>query len=153
MSTPTIPASASRPGMIAQEVDIFNAWWLQHSADYDRVQFNVRVGQGLVPDPSHDPAVQQMAIINAQKRIDAIVWHGAQPTIVEVKYRALIITLGQALGYRVLWIRDNPGLPTPGVLVLCSQIDIDAAYVYGQLSLPYVVVQTPSILAPPATPL
>lgn len=146
------PDNAARPGLLPQESAIFNAWYANNYQSIQAVEFNVRVGRPDIDTTGLDPALAKMAIMNAQKRIDAIITSAGARTIVEVKFRALVQTLGQIVGYRLLWMRDNPKEPVPHLLVLCSQIDADTAYVLNTESVPFLVVAADFSHLPPISP-
>ncbi len=92
---------------------------------YDRFEFSVRVGQGVAPDPSHMPEIQQQAKFNYQKRIDLIVWRGAQPTIVDAKERVTAAVIGQLRQYRHLLLEDRPDMKEPTLMVIGRYSDAD----------------------------
>lgn len=118
----------SLPGMIPQEIVIFKAWWAEHYTEYDAPDFNVRVGTGFDPGSKFDDSVRTSTIANSKRRIDALLHRGTAPTIVEVKYRATPLAIGQLLCYRVLWLKDNANAPIPDLLLLCFQVDADTIY-------------------------
>lgn len=131
----------SLPGLIPQEIVIFKAWWSEHYQEYTSYNFNVRTGLGFDPGPNYDQSVRTDMVRNSQRRIDALLYAGAQPTIVEVKYRGTPLAIGQILAYRELWLRDNPGVPQPVLLLICYQIDADTVYCAGKLGVVTQLVQ------------
>lgn len=121
MSTAPLTVSASRtrfPGLALREILILIAWLRLHESKYDRIEGNVRVGKGVDPGPSVPDYIRQMAVLNSQKRIDAVAWKGTAVTLIEVKQRAKMADVGQLLGYQVLWQQDHPGLATPSLLIV-----------------------------------
>lgn len=121
------------PGMLPQETVIFKAWWAVHSTEYTNPQFNVRVGKGVDPGPSFDDGARRGAIANSQYRIDALLQKGSLYEIVEVKYRASPLPVGQLLSYQALWMFDNPGKGMPEMRLVCFQAEQDILYVCQQL--------------------
>lgn len=119
------------PGMLPQECLIFKAWWSEHKGEYTAADFNVRVGRGYDPGPDYLNAARQNAIKNTQLRLDALLFRGLQPVVIEVKLRATPVVIGQLLSYSVLWSRDNQGFAKPELMLICQLISEDARYVCG----------------------
>lgn len=107
------------------ESAVIRDFLLEHIDDYDAIDFSVRVGEGLPPDPSHLPGVQRQTTFNSRKRIDVLAWRGKQPIIVEVKQRVTPASLGQILTYRTLWLEDNPNGLDPELVVVGRSSDPD----------------------------
>lgn len=123
----------SLPGLLPQEIVIFKTWWADHYLEYDAFDFNVRVGTGYDPGSKFDQSVRDSAIATSQRRIDALLWNGDIATIVEVKYRASPLAIGQLLCYRALWLSGRPNISTVNLLLLCFQVDTDTVYCSLQL--------------------
>jgi len=117
------------PGLIPQEIAIFKAWWAVHEHEYTSADFNVRVGVGVDPGAQFDEATRRTAVMSTQYRVDALLHTGNQAHIVEVKFRASPLVLGQILSYRELWLRSNPGQQQPILRVLYFQTNDDTLYV------------------------
>jgi hypothetical protein len=131
----------SLPGLIPQEIVIFKAWWADHYREYDTADFNVRVGSGFDPGSKFEQAVRDSTIANSQRRIDALLTQGNLRTIVEVKYRATPLAIGQLLCYRALWLKDNPSAQVAKLLLLCYQVDADTIYCASALGVTIQKVQ------------
>lgn len=108
-----------------RESGVLREYLLRHLGEFDRVQFSVRIGEGLAPDPTHLPAVQKNTVRGTQKRIDLLTWSGAQPTIVECKERVTPASLGQILTYRQLFREEYPDVEDPGLVVVGRFSDPD----------------------------
>ena len=106
------------PAMLPAEIDVWRGWLAKHQGEYERFEYNVRVGPGADPGPNYPQSVRDQAILNTQARIDALAWQGTQATIVEVKDRAGLSAIGQLLGYEVYWKRANPNFPPPKTLLV-----------------------------------
>jgi len=103
-------------------------------ASIDRITFGKRVGRGAPIDPSTIPAVQRAFTFSTQKRIDILIWTGAQPVIVEVKQRVTPAALGQILTYRHHFLEEFPDAPEPQLVVVGRESDqdtIDALTAHG----------------------
>lgn len=118
----------SLPGLLPQEIVIFKAWWAENYRGYDSADFNVRVGLGYDPGDKFDRSVRDGTIANSQRRIDALLNHGSLYTIVEVKYRASPLAIGQLLCYRELLTVVRPDILSLQLLLLCFTDDADTIY-------------------------
>jgi hypothetical protein len=121
----TQAARLKLPGMLPQETRIFEAWWRANGSQYDSATFNVRVGAGVDPGPGFDNAARRGAILNSQYRIDALVRKGSRAEIVEVKYRAHPVAIGQLLTYKVLWMAANTAEQEPLLRMVVNQLSAD----------------------------
>jgi hypothetical protein len=65
--------------------------------------YNVRVGRGLELGPGFTEEERQIAWLETAKRIDIVSKHLERPTLIEVKHRAGLSSVGQLLGYEVLY--------------------------------------------------
>jgi hypothetical protein len=113
------------PGMNPREIVVFNNWLLIHFNDYSGFDFNVRVGQGTDPGPTFSEDMRRQFIQNTQKRIDVLAWKDSNPTIIEVKDRAGLSSIGQIIGYSHLWKADNPAALVPLLLLVFNRTDND----------------------------
>jgi len=137
----TLADRQALPGLLPQETVIFKSWWKDHYGQYDSADFNIRVGTGYDPGSKVDPAVRKSTIAVSQRRIDALLHRVDGYTIVEVKYRASPLAIGQLLCYRELWNKDNSVLANPTLLLLCYQVDVDTVYCAIKLGVNIVQVQ------------
>jgi hypothetical protein len=94
----------------------------QHEGEYDRFDYNVRLGPGTDPGPTYADSVRQQAIANSQLRVDAVGWQGDVPTIIEVKENAGTSALGQILTYNVTWQLEHQGQSAPKLLVVTDRL-------------------------------
>lgn len=143
MSTPTPPLESDRlsfPAMIPAEIDVWRAWLRLHQGEYDRFDYNARVGPGFDPGEAVPDYIRQMSIKNTKKRIDAVAWQGSAPLIVEVKVRAGLSSIGQLLGYRVHWQRENPHAPPPKMLLVANRLAEGVQDVLDAHSVPFELV-------------
>jgi len=108
------------PGLLPEEILVLRAWLNLHQAEYDRFDYNMRIGQGTDPGPTYSPEVRRQAVLNTQLRIDAVAFKGTQPTIIEVKRRATASNVGQILTYASVWSVEFPQSPKPILRLVCS---------------------------------
>jgi len=115
------------PGMSFVESEITRAWISRHGAEYDEVQFNVRLGEGVEVGEEYTPEIQRMARLVTQKRADIVARVEDQVDLVEVKIRIAFPVIGQLIGYRGLWQRLHPELPVRRLLAIGRSIVPDMA--------------------------
>ena len=113
-------AAPSFPGLPAPEAVVLDNWLAAHRGEFSRLEFNVRIGAGVDPGPAFDQVTRSQAIRNTQRRIDAVVWKGGAPTLVEVKVRAGLSAIGQLLGYDALWTAEARSSVAPALAVICN---------------------------------
>ena len=75
-----------------------------------------------------------------KKRIDVIGWKNDIPTIIEVKKKVGLYTLGQILGYRILYLQENPELKFVRTLIVCETIEPDDINVLDTYGIDFVLV-------------
>jgi len=123
MGTPAQRLQSERlkyPGLLPEEVLVLRAWLALHEHEYDRFDYNMRIGQGIDPGSNYSAEVRKQAVMNTQLRIDAVAWKGAQPSIVEVKRRTTPSNVGQILTYDSVWRKEFPGTPAPILRLVCN---------------------------------
>lgn len=113
------------PERTDRESRVLLAFLSRHHQDYDEIRFSVRVGEGLAPDPTHLPAVQQNTAFSTKKRIDCLARSGSHWTIIEVKERVSPASLGQIRTYRHLWLTEHPDAEDPELVVCGAFSDPD----------------------------
>jgi len=106
------------PGMTYVESEITRAWLNRHGAEYDSIEFNYRLGDGVDVGQEYPAEIQRMAHLLTQKRADIVARKGDQVELVEVKIRIAFPVIGQLLGYRSLWKRQHPELPVARLLAI-----------------------------------
>jgi len=117
------------PHMVGDEIEIWGRFVDMFPNRFDSVDYDFRVGEGTVIEGGDMDSYVRMAVMLSQKRIDVIGWVGDIPTIIEVKRRVGLSTLGQVLGYRVLFLKDFKHFGFPDLLVVCAAISPDDHYV------------------------
>ena len=144
MSTPAQRLQADRlnfPGMLPREILVFKSWLRLHEKEFDRFEYNVRLGEGTDPGPQFPEETRRMGIMNSQKRVDAVGWNGDQPTLIEVKDRAGFSAIGQLAGYDALWRHANPTSPAPKLLLVCNRFTNDILPVLQRQGIELAVVE------------
>lgn len=92
------------------ETAVAKAYLTRHVNDFDRVEFNVGLGPGIILGPDYADYVQRSATESTKLRADMILYLGDSATIVEVKGRISGSVLGQLLTYWHMLTVDNPKL-------------------------------------------
>ncbi len=126
MSSPSLPPQSKRskyPGMRAREGEVMRLWLKQHEDEYDRFDYNVRVGPGRDPGPAFTDEVRRTAVMSSQLRLDAVAWRRDRPTLIEVKDFATISAIAQLALYAQVWRAERPELPAPALLIVCSNYE------------------------------
>lgn len=113
------------PGLLPREIIVLRAWLRLHENEYDRFDYNVRIGTGFDPGPSVSQSIRDMAIANSQKRIDAVAYKANQVTLIEVKDRAGFSAVGQLVGYLHMWQAQYPEQPRPRLLLVANRLQDD----------------------------
>lgn len=113
------------PERTQRESGVIRDWLLLHGAEYDRLSFSVRVGEGQTPAPDLPAGVARSVVFSSKKRIDVLAWQGNTPTIVEVKERITPAVLGQLLTYRQLLLEEQPDVDEPRLVAIGRYSDPD----------------------------
>lgn len=113
------------PGLLPREIIVLRAWLRLHENEYDRFDYNVRIGTGFDPGPTVSDSIRQMAIVNSQKRIDAVAYKGNTVTLIEVKDRAGFSAVGQLVGYLHMWQAQYPDQARPRLLLVANRLQDD----------------------------
>lgn len=116
---------ATFKGMVATEAAIMRLWIERHAAEFDSIEFEVRLGEGGEPYAGMPPDLAEQYKHLTQKRADAIAYSGEYAVIIEVKQRLKIRDLGQLLTYRWLYINTHPAAHEPRMLAIAYRSDRD----------------------------
>jgi hypothetical protein len=144
MSSPAQTLQAERlkyPGLLPREIIVLRAWLRLHESEYDRFDFNYRVGTGFDPGPSISASIRQMAIDNSKKRIDAVGYQGNSVTLIEVKDRAGFSAVGQLVGYLHLWQVEHPTDAAPRLLLVVNRTQQDIGLVAARAGIALELVE------------
>jgi hypothetical protein len=105
-----ILASSKQIGGDANEDAVARAYLVAHANDFERVDFNVKLGPGVDLGGGWPPYIQRMATANSQARADMIAYRGNTATVVEFKGNIRPGALGQVLTYWQLLRAQSPQL-------------------------------------------
>jgi hypothetical protein len=99
--------AAQLPGLVPVEAAVARAWLEEHHQEYESVEFNVRLGTGVVL-PAGSPAfLEKFVRSSTTKRADMILHLGRDVTIVEVKVRIGGGAFGQLALYKKLYLAEH----------------------------------------------
>jgi hypothetical protein len=106
--------------MSAEEGIIWGKFLASHGKDYDRFDYDLRVGSGISPSGEVPELFQKDYKDLTKKRIDAVGYKNNLATIFEVKQRANFSAIGQLLGYGMLFREDYPTIMIRNLAIVCS---------------------------------
>ena len=113
------------PHMIGEDTEAWNRFILKWPNRFDTVDYDIHVGHGAKIFSIEDKKSQAYWTQLTKKRIDVIGYKDTIVTIIEVKKRVGLYTLGQILGYRFLYLREHPEQKSVRTLIICANIDQD----------------------------
>ncbi|MBA7604760.1 hypothetical protein ES703_11886 [subsurface metagenome] len=128
------------PHLIGEDTEVWNRFILKYPDKFDTVDYDVKVGLGAETTPIEDQTSKDYWANLTKKRIDVIGYKNNLVTIVEVKKRASLFTLGQILGYRFLYLREFPELPSVRTLIVAAQISQDDMDTLSHFGIDFVIV-------------
>jgi hypothetical protein len=126
--------------MLAEDKSIWDRFLLKFPGRFESVEYDLRVGQGATPAEELEENYARMVTQLSQLRIDVLAWAGDQPTIIEIKPRAVVAAVGQLQAYRILFIRDFQKVVRPNLLMVCETISRDVTEVFLSVGIPVEVV-------------
>lgn len=128
------------PHLIGEDSEVWQRFIYKYPERFDTVDYDVHVGKGVDTGPILEENSKRYWAELTKKRIDVIGYKNQLITIVEVKKRATLFTLGQVLGYRFLYLRDNPEIPSVRTFIICEKIDQDDIQVLNHYGIDFQVV-------------
>ncbi len=122
------------PAMPAQDYALWQRYRLKITDYFERVYFNVRVGEPIPVAEDLPPEIKAMGEAVSRRRIDVVLGRLTSWHLVELKYNAGAEGLGQILMYCALWKSDPPDdrLVVPVIVSNVANKDLAlACKVYG----------------------
>jgi len=120
------------PGLIPIEASLWRTWLREHEGEYDRFEYNVRVGEGvnvperpLTEDPELDRRLREAYRLWTQKKIDVVGFRGPSYTIFEIEERPGTRALGQLLTYRRLLNAQRPPTAETSLALVARRLGHD----------------------------
>ena len=128
------------PHLIGEDSQVWSRFILKYPDRFNTVDYDVHVGQGENTTPIPDEKSRLYWQDLTKKRIDVIGFKNDFVTIIEVKKRSTLFTLGQILGYRFLYLQENPEVKSVNSLIVCSTISNDDINVLNHYGITFVIV-------------
>jgi len=127
-------------GLRQPESIILDAWQKSNAPTGAAFVYNVPIGKGTEADTAMPAHLKAMHYRNSQRKVDAIMQAGALTTIIEVKERAQLGSVGQLLGYQHLYEQEHPGSGSPDMLLLTARLSPGVKEVAERYGIKVVVV-------------
>jgi len=126
--------------MMPRDVEVWERFVAAWPETYDTVQYDVKVGS--IPDfvANAEDIGQRAQAPLYQRKIDVVAYKGDQLDIIEVKPEATMATIGQVLGYKMLYIRDFTPPVEPKAIIVTGKADADMISVAAMQGVTVVVV-------------
>ncbi len=128
------------PHLLGEDIPIWSRFIDRHPDKFQTADYDIHVGTGSDPEPYEEEKYSRQWNNLTKKRIDVIGWNNQQPTIIEVKKRVTLSTLGQVLGYRILFKKERPDIPSPALLIICESIGPDDKFCLNEFHIPFEIV-------------
>ena len=129
------------PHLLGEDIPIWTSFITHYPEFFETVDYDVKVGTGVNAEVIDDKKYRSYFEELTKKRIDVIGFNNDFVTIVEVKKRVTLGTLGQILGYKYLYKIQNPDLKEVKTLILCSSVDKDDIDVLNHYLIPFIVIK------------
>lgn len=123
------------PHMFPQDVRLWERFLAIYGSEFERFEYDIKVGRGVEPPPDLDEPYRSAAIILSKKRIDAVGYKDNEIWIFEVKPDIGLAALGQLLAYKELWIRDRGQADRLHLAAVTDNITEDEEYVYKKFGI------------------
>jgi len=104
-----MPVLPSYPHMGAKESDVWRAFLASGHAPAGDVYYAARLGTPLPWNPAQGEYMRALIHATSRLRVDAVIVAGDVYWLFEVKIRAGLSALGQAMGYQLLFEDVVPG--------------------------------------------
>jgi len=136
------------PGFNPLESLIAGAWLQKHQNEYERADFNVRLGRGIEVPADAPDYLHKYAAASTTKRADLIAFASSYATIVEVKARISPGALGQLHVYGKLFKQQFPTVKDVRLVAAGQSIMPDLDQIFSDHSItielfpnPYLTMQ------------
>lgn len=131
---------AKFPHLLPGEVTVWRSFLTLYQTQYDRFEYDVHLGAGSLPQENTPSKYGQDFRYLTLKRADVVGWQRDQATIFEVRARGSLPLMGQLLGYRALWMRQNESARPPLMAMVCTFMQPDDQDIFEQNEIAVVIV-------------
>jgi hypothetical protein len=107
--------------MNVDEILVWRVFLQLYQQNYDRFDYNVRLGLSADPGASFPDMHRKAAIALNSVRVDAVGWKGNEATIFEVRRRADSADVGQLCVYSTLWQEQQLSSSAPRLVMVTAQ--------------------------------
>lgn len=128
------------PGIPSGDLLIWFRYRAAAAKLFDRLYFNVRVGEPIAIDPDLPPEIIDMAIATSRRRIDVVGETSTDWGLIELKYNAGTESLGQILMYKALWLQDPPDFKAVNMVIVSDRANKDLLYCCKYYNVDLIVV-------------
>ena len=128
------------PHLMVSDVAIWERYLDKFADLWDAFGYDVRVGEGITPDPSHPDYMRKMAVALTEKRIDVVAHRGSITTLIEVKPSAMLSAIGQLLSYQILYEERYPVKGPVKMILITDRAGPDLANLCRKFGISLVVV-------------
>ena len=126
--------------MIGGDKIIWEKFIRRYPEWFEEVSYDVNIGEGVVLNYDWSEKDSDWAKKITQKRIDVVGYKGKNITIIEIKKRVELGTLGQLLGYKFLYEKENDLIGKTIFLLITEMIGKDDNDIMNDYSIPVIVV-------------
>lgn len=113
------------PHMAPRDLPLWRRFQGRFSGEFQGCHFDVAIGRpGELPPGTPERDRRMWERITA-KRIDAVCLKPTETWVIEVRPAAGFGAVGAVVGYRRLWERERPPLPSPRFIIVTDEIDPD----------------------------
>ncbi len=113
------------PHLLPAEAVIWARFLLKHGGEWDRFEYDLRLGRGRPVDPAIPQVIQDDWIHLTKKRVDAVGYVGTQATLFEVSPRLSRTVRGALESYLDLWMEAPPSPGAPALVAVVGRGDPD----------------------------
>lgn len=128
------------PHMKPADVAIIERFIEKYPGAYDQVAYSFPVGSPPPFNPIVNDATEGSADYLYRRKIDIVAMKGSAIDIIEVKPSAGTSAIGQVLGYRDLFIRDEKPSVKPSCIVVTDESSNDLDHVAQMQGVKIIVV-------------
>lgn len=126
--------------LLPVDVAVWDRFLAKFGAEYDLLEYDIRVGLGRDPGDDYPENIRNMALDLSYRRIDCVAHSKGLITVIEITHSAGFKALGQIYGYPILYtLTYLPVWPVRAMLV-AGEIQSDIENVLLSLGIRYEVV-------------
>ena len=129
--------NALYPHLLPVDVPIWELFLSNCPYNFDRIDYDIRVGKGLDPGTSYAPNYRQMCLDLSRKRIDAIGYTATAIYLIEITKHAGMKALGQLTAYPTLFRLTYPTTLLIIPLLVAQDFTTDCQIVFDMHDIAY----------------